>query len=247
MSDDASNEIIEAAKAVQATAKTASDVITVVDKTGSFLNKIFGDLIEDSVGIVADKIKYYRLNNYMILAQNTTDRMRQKGYSEDDITKVVPLKIAIPLIENATLEDDEELQKLWAQMLANAMDLNFNIDIKLRHISLMREMEPIDLRILDTIYSQLTMQYENKPLEGVLFEKSRIVHDFHMPENQIEISLLNLMRLGCIKSYNLETPLSFNLETPLSFKGKANTINLGTDCFTISQIGLELCQAAMTS
>ena len=238
MSDEKPNEIIEIAKAVKETAKTTSDAISIVQNTGGFLNKVFGDLVENSVGIVADKIKFYRINNFINLSKNTTHMMRQKGFSEDDITKVVPLKVAVPLIENATLEDDAELQKLWAQMLANAMDPKFSIDIKLRHISLLREMEPLDLRILNTCYLTIPGPYKNNPLEKVLFEKLFFIQNFSISENRIEVSLLNLMRLGCLKSGNIETPLSFGNEP--------NTINMGTRKFSISQLGVELCKAAMT-
>lgn len=240
MPNERSNEIIEVSKAIQAAAKTSSEAVGVVRETGSFLNRVFGELVEDGVGIVADRIKFYRLKNYIALCENTLEKMHQKGLFEGGSTQTVPLKISIPLIEHATLEDDINLQDYWAQMLANAMDPNFETNVERRHVSLLSDMEPLDLRILNAVCSQYHSDSERKALEDVLFDKSEIVDAFKVTERQIEVSLLNLMRLGCIKPGNLKT-------TSFSVEGEINTIYKGTDQFHLSLLGLELFQAAMTS
>ena len=79
MTNEPSNEIIEISKAIQATAKTPNKAIGVVADTGNFLNKIFGELVQDSVGIVADKIKFYRLNNYLITTQAKRNLSSRSG------------------------------------------------------------------------------------------------------------------------------------------------------------------------
>ena len=203
------------------------------------MNKVFGELVQDGVGIVADKIKFYRLNNYIALLENTKKKMRQKGISMDGETQTVPLKIAIPLIEHATLEDDISLQNYWAQMLSNAMDLDFDTNIERRHISMLSDMEPLDLRILNTVCSQYQDEPYRKVLEDILFDKSEIVNTLKMTEHQVEVSLLNLMRLGCIKPGNLKT-------TSFSVQGEINTIYKGTERFHLSLLGLELFRAAVT-
>ena len=155
-------------------------------------------MLEDSIGIVADKIKFYRFHNYLKLCENAATIMCEKGYSEDDITNAVPLKVAIPLIESATLEDDNELQLLWAQMLANAMDPQFTIAVKLRYVSLLREMEPLDVRILNVYHLERVTNYGDSSLNSVLFERNLIADNFDMSEYLVEVSLLNLIRLSCI-------------------------------------------------
>ena len=178
MTDEMSKEVIETARAVRATADATKEVIGAIEKTGGFLNRIFGGAVEDSIGIVADRIKFLRLQNYIALSENTAKRLRDRGYSEDDITRIVPLKVAIPLIESATLEEDCELQTLWAQLLANAMDPGFDIDVKLRHVSLLREMEPLDVRILNACHSQKLANHDNSPLDKIFFRRNENRQEF---------------------------------------------------------------------
>ena len=240
MSEESSGELREVSKAVQAASKTTSDAIGIVANTGNFLNRAFGGLVEDSVGIVADRIKFYRLNNYISLCDKTAEKMREKGISEDTTTKIVPIKIAMPLIEHATMEDNVSLQDYWAHLLANAMDPNFESNVERRHVSLLSEMEPLDLRILNTICLQYQSELKQGTLEDILFEKSKIKDKLNVQDQLIEVALLNLMRLGCIKLGNIRS-------TSFFVQGEANTIYMGTERFHLSLLGLGLFQAAMTS
>ena len=44
--------------------------------------------------------------------------------------RAIPLKIAIPLFQAASLEDDDYLQDLWAKLLVNGGNAESGIDIK---------------------------------------------------------------------------------------------------------------------
>ena len=239
MTDEMSKKVIETARAVRATADATKEVIEAIEKTGGFLNRIFGGAVEDSIGIVADRIKYLRLQNYIALSENTAKRLRDRGYSEDDITRIVPLKVAIPLIESATLEEDCELQTLWAQLLANAMDPGFDIDVKLRHVSLLREMEPLDVRILNACHSQKLANHDKSPLDKILFRRNEIAKSFEMLENSIEASLLNLIRLSCIDPGFIPTSMSTNVDG----RRVSYSIYVGTELFTLTLLGVELFMA----
>ena len=120
------------------------------------------------------------------------------------------------------MEDDVSLQDYWAQLLANAMDPSFESNVERRHVSLLSEMEPLDLRILNMI----CLQYQNKSkhgaLEDILFDKSEIKDYLDVQNQQIEVALLNLMRLGCIKPGNIKT-------TGFSVGGETNTVYTGTE------------------
>ena len=88
-------EIVEGAKAIQETAKA----------TGKAIDGL---------------LKYYRIERAALLATKTEERLRKRGI---ETTVPVAPKMAIPLIENATLEDDDELHTLWANLLANAVNV----------------------------------------------------------------------------------------------------------------------------
>ena len=241
MTGEKPNEIIETARAVQATADTTKQAIGALEKTGAFLDRVFGGMVEDSVGIVADRIKFFRIKNFVALHDNTVTKLRNKGYDQDTITKIVLPKVGVPLIESATLEEDPALQVLWAQMLANAMDPKFAMDIKLRHVSLLREMEPLGVRILNACHQEKITSHDKVPLDKVLFERKVFAGNFGVTENLFEVSLLNLVRLSCIDPGFVPTSMS---TTSVGGRSRSYSIYVGTESFTLTRLGAELCVAA---
>ncbi|UTW56690.1 Abi-alpha family protein [Kordiimonas sp. SCSIO 12610] len=229
-------EIVESAKAIQEVAKTTGKAIDGLQSSGSFFGKIFGGLVEDGVGIVADKVKFMRFERAAELASKAEKILEERGIGEDDLTKAVPPKTAIPLIENATLEDDDNLHDLWAKLLANAMDPNMSIEVNRIHVSLLKELEQIDVMILNTIFNDKVRTVASEKLDDVLYDKSKIIKGFNFSPEAVELSLLNLMRVGCIKPGVIVNP-------GIAMGGQPATAYKGTDMFHLSQLGLNLCQA----
>lgn len=225
-----SAEIVESAKAVQEVAKATGKALDGLQSSGKFFDRVFGGLVEDGVGIVADKVKYFRFDRAVKLAEKAEATLERRGLTED--TRSVPPKIALPLIENATLEDDEELHTLWANLLANAMDPNFEIKVNRIHVSLMQELEVIDVRILHAAFQLKSQQFARMPLNEVLFYRDRLATELKVDVGAAELSLLNLMRLGCIKPGVRKLPAKFGEE--------AMTIYKDTEMFQLSKLGIAL-------
>lgn len=189
-----SDEITEGAKAIQESAKAAGKAVDGLRETGGFFNRIFGDLVEDGVGIIADKVKFYRIEKAVLLAEKTENRLKERGI---DATVPVPPKLAIPLIESATLEDDDGLHTLWSNLLANAMDPKTSHQVKHIHASILKEFEPLDANIL-LILEKEALKQPDKKLSELLFDRAKIAETLNVSEETTDLSFLNLMRLGCI-------------------------------------------------
>lgn len=204
-----------------------------------FFGQMFGDTIADGVGIIGDKLKHYRLNNAIKLHLKVLEDLKAKGFDPKDCRKIAA-KIGIPLIENAALEDDDELHTLWSKLLANALDPNFSSDISIMHVSLLKEMMPLDVKILHVIFDEKKQIFPTKGLDEVSFRRVNIAKFLNTDIDKIEISLLNLMRLGCIKGGNVKTE-------GIKFGGMPNTVYLGTEEIHLSALGFELCTAAIAN
>ena len=95
----------ETAKAAQEIAKTTGKVIDVGQRFSSFISRyIFGSL-EQGMGIVEDKLKYMRWERQYRFMEKVEEYMTSIGIEKP--TKPIPLKLAIPLLEAASLEDDD--------------------------------------------------------------------------------------------------------------------------------------------
>jgi hypothetical protein len=140
----------EEAKAIQEAAKVAGKAVDLVNSSGSFLNRVFGPLIEDSVGLVADKIKFYRKVNFLAFQQKVQNICDERNIAE---MSPLPPKLALSLIEAATLEDDPSLQNMYANLMANALDTAYKGDIVPAFVSVVREFTPFDALFLTKLYT----------------------------------------------------------------------------------------------
>ena len=106
------------------------------------------------------------------------------------------------------------------------------------HVSLLKEMMPVDVKILHIIYNEKQHSFLKSKLDDVRFSRARIAESLKTDIDKIEISLLNLMRLGCIKGGNMKTE-------GIKFGNTSNTIYLGTEEVHLSALGFKLCEAAI--
>ena len=83
---------------------------------GDILKKILGPLadeIGESIGVVA---RHYRYRLGVKMYQKTEGMLIDAGISPH----AVPPRLFLPIVENASMQDDEDLHTRWAALLANA-------------------------------------------------------------------------------------------------------------------------------
>jgi hypothetical protein len=114
----------EQAKATQEIAKTTGKFVEVAEKIGGFISKVISPVSIEAGEIMGDWARSYRIKNLLSIA----DRF-EAIHAKRRIQKLVPIlpRIAIPMLESAALEDDEILQDVWAMLIANSTDPNFNL------------------------------------------------------------------------------------------------------------------------
>lgn len=180
----------EKVKAVQEIAKFGRVTLETAQKLCSFLVHIFGTVPEDVIGVLGgDWLRHVRIRNFAKLSQLTEEILRERGILES--TEAVSPSIALPILEGAQAETREELQELWARLLANAMDPERSDSVRLEIISAIKEFNPLDALVLKSI--------EDLP-EGPEGWK----HAEELPSvlgysiDEIEVSYQNLERLTCI-------------------------------------------------
>ena len=64
--------------------------------------------------------------------------------------KLISLKLQKNFLENLSVEEDETLQNMWANMLANA--LTGQVDIEVSFIKILSELSSFDVHLLNLIY-----------------------------------------------------------------------------------------------
>lgn len=192
----------EASKAVQEVAKATEKAIGAAEKFGSFIARFVAGPLEQGVGIFEDKLKYMRWERQLRLMARATELARQIGAKQP--FQPIPLKIAIPLLEAASLEDDDYLQDLWARLLVGAATRSGGATLTRAHVSILEQLSPFEASILQIIY---TLPYEEVLHDGILTAglPESVVHNPRTaresppdPSQDARLALANLARVGCI-------------------------------------------------
>lgn len=147
MSDDKNTEKIEiSSKALEKGLDIAKD----------FADKLVLTPIEELGLLVKDQISYWRFKNQIKILNKAKALCERNNIS----IKSIPPKLLCPYLDNASLEDDDELQDKWAALLVNMVDSKQNIQ---NHV-------------FPYILSQLSKDEFNL-LDFVLVEKERRVRE----------------------------------------------------------------------
>jgi len=203
------NEIIETAKATQEIAKTSGKAIDTVNNFGGFISKYIGGSVEQACGIFEDKLKYMRWENQANIMLKANKKLEELGQLNP--TKTIPLKLAIPLLEYASLEDDNYLQDLWVNLLVNSSNENNNFSLEKSHINILEQLTTLEAKILITIYSNKYKENIHYDIETGLLpdairytEQGEGLNDYKGisnpidPNSTIKLALSNLSRLQCL-------------------------------------------------
>lgn len=197
-----SEEIIESAKAVQETSKAVSKVAETSEKFGAFIAKYTHESIEAGMGIFSDKLKYLRWERQHRLMKRATQFLELEGLRTPAFA--LPLKNAIPLMEAASLEEDDDLQDLYAKLLVVAsIDESKNKTFLRSYVDTLERFTPLMAKIFDNSYTNYYNTLESFS-KGVDIDQTlpedlsgaMILGSFE-PEN--ELAWNELDRLGCLR------------------------------------------------
>lgn len=173
----------------------ASKGIELLRELGGFFGMILGPSVKDIGGTLSDYAAYIRYRN-LISIRDKVEKIHERRRLSGKTILILP-RYAIPLIENASIENEESIQEKWAALIANATDPDKKLELKKIFINTLASLEPIDAAILNFLFQ-----------DGV-DENYSITGDQHLNANtlssaigcsgeEVRISLQNLYRQGCI-------------------------------------------------
>ena len=194
----------ESAKAVTEVAKTTGKAIDAGTKFGTFISKYIAGSLEQATGIIEDRLAYMRWenqHNLMIKAESFQKRIGLKTPFRS-----LPLKVAIPLFQAASLEDDDSLQELWAALLVNGANASSGIELRRTYIDLLSSFTSLDAAVMQAIYLAAPSDHlhdgfwtRNLPdfiIPAMVLSKDESSVD---PKEEVVLSLANLERLGLVR------------------------------------------------
>ncbi|MCA4897441.1 MAG: Abi-alpha family protein [Bacteroidota bacterium] len=198
-----------------------------LDLAKDFLGKLISPTVEEVGLLLSENIKYLRFKNQIKILLKSKTYLESKGIS----LKEIPIKILVPLLENASLEDDETFQEKWANMLSNMVDSRKNLQNHIFPAILSQiskeeflELQNLAYREVDFKNLKINSQMTEKEKQTLPFSKKW--NPFEKDVNEIEQNGFHLELKGYEKSNLLRLGLIRQLPPKINIKefktGSAN-------------------------
>lgn len=132
------NELIKAAPQL---AKGAAAISAAVPFT-AIVKRMLGPAADELAEMWRDQVRMYRYERQLSCVTKAEKMAQEAGFTP----KAVPPKILFPLLEGASLEEDEGLHDMWAALLANAASPDNADKVRPGFIATLRQMAPDEMR-----------------------------------------------------------------------------------------------------
>lgn len=167
---------------------------TAFEAAKHFVQTVITPPLEQVGGLLADKVKSWRLNNQIAIVIKAENLLKERGVK----TKKVSLKVMAPLLEECSLEDDENLQQKWAALLANTVSENSTVKTNL-FTSTLKEMTAEDAEVFQVIFGHCTISTPTERGIEVTHSRRAISPDAFKDYPDIDLVFDNLKRLRLIR------------------------------------------------
>lgn len=168
-------------------AKLGQQALQTGRELSGWVSGVLGDFPRDLFGYaIGDRIKAWRWENAHKILAEAVERLRAQG-----IEPAAPNpRVFVPLLEAAADEGSEELQALWARLLAAAVDPNRKNAVRQSFIQTLKDMDPLDALLLEVVWETGAA---NPPPNWREFARSKL----DCSTIEVEVSFEHLEALKC--------------------------------------------------
>lgn len=107
----------------------------------ALLQSLLGPAAEEAGLMLKDHVRVFRAERQLCLYRRTIERLQKM----DVRPQRVPLKLLFPIVENASMEESDELQDRWANLLAHAAEQKNRENLSQLHEHLCLRRTPLRL------------------------------------------------------------------------------------------------------
>ncbi len=183
-------------------AKAAGQIVvdTSKDIRGA-LGKIFGESVAELGKAFGDKVRHWRLKNMMKMAAEIESLRVAQGMPVETLNEL-PMGDAVRVIEAISSEDDEDVQKLWAQLIVNSANPNSDVVIKKFYLDLLKSLAGPEVVLLQLLWECQRRGTFRTPQEVKAFnDEMNAFAERRWRKFPLEVrgaAVQNLMRLRCL-------------------------------------------------
>lgn len=170
-----------------------------IDQTGFNMKlKNYNNRVLAKVGdCVVDALSYFRWNNAVKFLDKYIEKKKQRNLEGKETP--LPPKFLIEILENAFNEDNQNMQDEWNNLLLNWQDPDKNCDKKYMYIDLLKNLDVNEIKLLKIISKDRNFEMILTNKNGY-YDKNAIQQILNLSDEEYEIVMLNLFRLGICES-----------------------------------------------
>lgn len=170
-----------------------------LDQTGFNMKlKNYNNRVLAKVGdCVVDALSYFRWNNAIKFLDKYVEKKKQRNLEGKETP--LPPKFLIEILENAFNEDNQNMQDEWNNLLLNWQDPDKNCDKKYMYIDLLKNLDVNEIKLLKVISKDRNFEMILTNKNGY-YDKNAIQQILNLSDEEYEIVMLNLFRLGICES-----------------------------------------------
>lgn len=122
------------------------------DATREALSNLLGPPSNEAGHLIGNSIAYWRTENLLKLYEKIQKKYENKGFPKKALSRL-PFGFRAMIVEEGSKEDDDYIQKLWANLLESAIDKGYSEQLKSVALDL-RNMTPLSVKVLMAIKHQ---------------------------------------------------------------------------------------------
>jgi hypothetical protein len=151
------NEILKHAPELLKGGAALAGALKLTDVIKAFLGPATDEIAER----FRDDIRRYRYGRQLECLKKAEKMAKDAGFTP----KAVPIKLLFPLLEGASLEENEDLHTMWAALLANAASPDDAEKVRPGFIAILRQMAPDEAKLLKWVCEHEEAWPHNGPLK----------------------------------------------------------------------------------
>lgn len=123
------------------------DAVSVGSKIGELVSAT-PSFLEKYSPKAASYLTKRKAESLLAVIRAANEKLNRAGITDQE-RQFCALKLGIPLIENASLEEEPELRELWANLLANSFNPEYNGEIRTIFVDIIKKLTPFDAAVLN--------------------------------------------------------------------------------------------------
>ncbi len=165
-------------------AKLGQELVGAGRDAGGYIADILADIPKDLLGLlIGDKVKIKRVENFIKLWDKAKKRLTDQGIEEPAPANP---KLVLPILAAAADENREDLQDLWARLLAAAMNPDQSKQGRLRFTDALKQLDPLDARVLIWLHGHAGRTDTDS--------QNTMARELRVSRDDVDVSVANLIK-----------------------------------------------------